>query len=101
MKQITKQNAVDIHDSGRWKEWSDEYLVYFQLHQKRLCVPWSVFREAIERVLDRGVWTHEFAQPENLRAELEGTIPAPTMEQIVEQLEDMVGPERVIVLEGG
>lgn len=100
MEQLTKEEAMDIFVSSAWNSWSYEYIAWFQLHQDRLCVPWVLFKQAIEDQLGRGVWTHEFAQPENLIAELEGVIPAPSMEQILQQARDLTGGNVVIVNPG-
>jgi hypothetical protein len=99
MTHITREQAIKIGTSGEWKNWSSEFLAYFQLHEDKLCVPFSVYHKALEEQLNRPVYTHEFAQPANLKAELEGTIPAPTMEQIIEQLEDLSGGKPIIILE--
>lgn len=69
MEQITREQAIELHDSGVWKEWTDEWVVEFQLFQTCLAIPFGRFHEAVEKVLGRPVFTHEFADPEALRAE--------------------------------
>lgn len=64
MKQVTKEEAIRIHDSKEWKNWSHEKKAGFQIRQKRLCMPFSVFRESVGEVLNRPVWTYEFASDE-------------------------------------
>ena len=50
----------------------------FQILQTCLCMDFSIFQEATEKVLDRGVWTHEFANPELLWEEFLGKRITPT-----------------------
>lgn len=61
MKQLTKKQAIAFYDSEKWKDWNSEEIVKFQLFQDRLCVPWSLFHKAMNDVLGRPVYTHEFA----------------------------------------
>jgi hypothetical protein len=83
MKQLTKEQAIAIYEGGEWKDWTDEELVRFQLFQDCLAVPFSRFHEAIEKVLDRPVWTHEFAYRDSLIDEYQKEHPAPTFEEII------------------
>lgn len=69
MRQLTKQEAIEIYDAGHWKNWSDKEIVDAQLFQYRLCVPFGVFQGALTRVLGRPVFTHEFADPDRIRKE--------------------------------
>ena len=85
---LTREQAIEIYQSGQWEEWSLEQRAYFQIRTERLCMPFDKFQEAVQEVLGRSVWTHEFAQPENLIAEMEGILPAPTWEQIIEPIKD-------------
>ena len=94
MKQLTKEQAIAIFNGGEWKDWSDEEIVKFQLYQDRLCVPFDKFHEAMESVLGRPVWTHEFANRKRLTEEYEGTRPAPTFEEIL----NLIPEEKRIVL---
>jgi hypothetical protein len=86
MKQLTKEEAIEMHDGDTWKDWSDEQIVAFQLDQERVCIPWDVFKEAMSNMLGRPILTTEFADRETLRAELEGILPPPTFKQQVEQI---------------
>lgn len=54
----------------------------FQVEQNKLCMPFNVFHEAIEKTLGRPVFTHEFAFREELRKELYGEKESPTFEEI-------------------
>lgn len=68
-RQITREEAIALHDSGAWKNWPDDTIVGFQLFQDCLAIPFSRFHEAVEKVLGRPVFTHEFAFADQLRAE--------------------------------
>ena len=94
MKELTKEQALKIYNSGAWKTWSDEQIVRLQLYQDRLCVDFGRFHEAVEKVLGRGVWTHEFAFPQSLRDEYEQKKPAPTFEEIF----GLLPPEKTILV---
>lgn len=95
MKQLTKEQAVSLFESGIWKTWSDKEIVRFQLFQSKLCMPFSRFHEAIGKVLKRSVYTHEFANQEALKAEFLGKKEAPTFDEIIE----MIPKEKRIVLQ--
>ena len=60
MEEITKELAYIIAESEVWRNWSDEEIVEFQLIHNRLCIPFGVFHGAVEKVLGRRVWIHEF-----------------------------------------
>ncbi len=84
MKQITKEQAIELHDSGMWKTWTDEEIVKFQLYQDCLAVPFDKFHGAIEKILERPVFTHEFAFSDNLIAEFEGRKGKPSFQEIID-----------------
>lgn len=84
MKQLTKEQAIAFAESEVYESWTPRQIVDFQLFQKRLCMPFDVFHGAIEKVLNRPVYTHEFAFIDNIRKEYLGDKPAPTLEEIVE-----------------
>ena len=70
MRQLTADEATACHDGGEWRDWTNEEIVKFQLYQDRLCVPFSRFHAAVEAVLGRPVFTHEF-EDDALRLEYE------------------------------
>lgn len=87
MQQMTTEQAIAFGESGQWKTMSHEQRAALQLHQDKLCMPFSVFHESIEKALGRPVWTHEFGlNRDGLIAELEGRIGAPTMTEIMRML---------------
>lgn len=94
MKQVTKEQAILISDSKEWESWTDEEIVKFQLYQDRLCIPFGRFHQAIEIVLNRPVWTHEFAFPDRLRDEYLTLASPPTFQEII----DLIPKEKLIVI---
>ena len=91
---MTEDNAKVLYLSGFWKHLTDYEKAKFQLFEDRLCMPFDVFHEAVEKTLKRPVFTHEFARPEALRNEFNGGRPAPTMEEIINLIPEQ---KRIIV----
>jgi hypothetical protein len=84
MKQLSEQEAIKMCKSKVWETWTNEKIAWFQINQKRLCIPFGVFHRAVEHVLDRPVLTHEFGlNYYGLVAEMEGKIPKPSLEDII------------------
>jgi len=84
MKQLTEKQAIAFGDSEVWKNWNDEQIVRLQLFQSRLCIPFDRFHKAIEKVLGRSVFTHEFGlNPDGIKEEYLGTKQRPTLEEII------------------
>ncbi|MFH1012888.1 MAG: hypothetical protein V1769_00070 [Thermoplasmatota archaeon] len=83
MIQLTKEQALEIAESGVWKNWTDEEVTKFQLYQDRLCMDFSRFHESVEKTLGRPVYTHEFAFPEHLQKEFEGDKEPPTLMEVL------------------
>jgi len=94
MQQLTKEQAIAVYESGAWEIWTDEEIVKFQLFQERLCMPFTRFHRAIEKVLGRPVWTHEFAFLDSLIAEYNRERPVPSFEDII----NLIPKERFIVM---
>jgi len=67
----TKQEAIDFYDSKQWEKMTDYELVKFQLYNDFLAVPFGRFHSAVESVLGRPVFTHEFADTQYLQREFE------------------------------
>lgn len=94
-KQITKEQAIVIFESGLWKDWTKRQRAEFQLRQKRLAMPFDVFHEAVEFALGRSVFTHEFGLNwEGLVAELDGTAGAPSLDEIMA----LIPAEKLVVV---
>lgn len=97
MKELTQGAAIALYESGWWKGMPDRDVVSFQLFQDRLCMPFGDFHAAVERVLKRPIWTHEFAFVDQLRNEFLGNRPAPTFEEII----NLLPQDKVILLYRG
>lgn len=98
MKQMTEAQAIALYNSGKWHNWSAKQIVALQLYQNKLCVDFSAFHEAVEEVLGRPVWTHEFARPERLRQEYEGRRPRGTVQESFDILQELMPDKPVIVV---
>lgn len=96
MKQVTKEQAIKIAKSKVWESWTDEQITRFQLFQNRLCLPFSRFHEAVEKVLGRPVYTHEFGTEGvvGLKKEYLGVKKAPTFEEII----NLIPEEKRIII---
>jgi hypothetical protein len=93
--ELTKQEAISIYESDVWKKWSDMEVVQFQLFTPKLCIPFERFHEAVENVLGRPVYTHEFGlNADGLKAEFLGEKKAPTLKEIIE----LIPKEKRIIL---
>lgn len=93
---LTKEQAIALHETKFWEPMSLRERAMFQMFEERLCMPFDVFHEAVEKTLDRPVFTHEFGvNVDGLQAELLGEAPAPTFEQIIGMIP---ADKRVVVL---
>lgn len=91
---MTQEDAIALGKTGWWKTLSPDLIVSFQLFEPLLCMPFGDFHGVVEKVLDRPVWTHEFADIKRLQAEFLGERPKPTMEEIVNQIPEA---KRIII----
>lgn len=81
---MTKDQAIALANSKFWENMSYREIAIFQIMEPLLCMPFSVFHEAMEKTLNRPVFTHEFGlNIEGLKNELFNNAPAPTIEEIV------------------
>ncbi len=94
MKQFTTEQAIAFANNGVWKEWTNEQIVRFQLFQDKMCMPFSRFHEAIEKVLNRPIYTHEFASINEIKKEYLGAKAAPTFEEII----NLIPKEKQIII---
>lgn len=83
MKQLTEKEAITFAENKLYEGMSYRQIAEFQMEQDRLCMPFDVFHEAIEKTLGRPVFTHEFAFCDILRKELYGEKEPPTFEEIL------------------
>lgn len=93
-KQPTQSEAKALYDSKFWEPMSHRERAEFQLFTDRLCMPFDVFQEAVEKALGRSVWTHEFAGRDALQQELLGNRPSPTMQEII----DLIPADKRIIV---
>ena len=83
---LTKKQAINLYDSGWWIGLSAHDIVMFQLFEEkvRICMPFKEFHKAMEEVLKRPIYTHEFGlNIKGLRKEFLGDIPMPTFQDII------------------
>lgn len=57
---IGKERAIELYETGWWKNRTHREIAEFQLFTTELCCPFDVFHEAVEKSLQRPVFTHEF-----------------------------------------
>lgn len=96
MKQLTKEEAIAFIENKCYEGWSYRQIAEFQMEQDRLCVPFGVFHEAIEKTLGRPVYTHEFGlNREGLRKELYGEKEPPTFEEILKMIPE---DKRILII---
>ncbi|HET9893260.1 MAG TPA: hypothetical protein VFQ42_22470 [Mycobacterium sp.] len=82
--EITAEQAIALANAGWWRNREPREVALFQMHVKRLCMPFDVFHAALESALGRPVWTHELGLDwDGLLAELRGDRPAPSFEDIL------------------
>ncbi len=82
-KQLTKEQAIAMCESGWWKDKDPIQVVLFQLQQDRLCMEFSEFHRLVGVVLKRPVYTHEFAYPDLLLQEILGERDTPSLTDIM------------------
>jgi len=69
---LNKEEATKLYNSKWWEGKTAKEIVDFQLYEDKLCVEFPVFHKAMEQVLGRPVYTHEFADQKALQEEYEG-----------------------------
>ena len=57
---MTKEQAIALAESNFWEGMSHREIAEFQMMEEKLCMPFTVFHEAVEKTLGRPVFTHEF-----------------------------------------
>lgn len=81
---IGKTKALELFDSKWWEGKTPKEIATFQMHTAELCMPFSEFHDAVEKALDRPVFTHEFAlNHKGLIEELSGEKTKPNLEDII------------------
>jgi hypothetical protein len=92
---MTSQEAKDLAATRWWEHTTPQEAALFQLNEEMLCMPFSDFHKAVETLLDRPVFTHEFANPSALLAEAAGKCERPTLDQILTLIPE---EKRVVVV---
>ena len=90
---ITKDQAIKLANSKFWKQLSIGNIVRFQLFEDRLCMDWTDFHMAVESALNRPVFSHEFAWPDDLRQEFLMGKSAPTFEERLNLIPESIRKE--------
>jgi len=72
MEQLNEKEALSFFDNSMWKEMSFIERARFQIYQDRLCMPFGIFHEAVEKSLARPVFDIELAlNRDGIKKELE------------------------------
>jgi len=84
MEQLTREQAIQFYDAKAYEGMSHRELAVFQINQEKLCMPFDIFHEAVEKTIGRPVFTHEFGlHHAKIAAEINGECEAPTLEEII------------------
>jgi len=95
---MTKEQAIKLAESRFWEDMTNYDIAKFQLFEDKLCMPFEIFHKAIEEVLGRPVFIHEFGlNREGLKKELLGEKESPSLEDIINLIPKN---KRVIVIKG-
>lgn len=94
MKQLTKEQAIAFAENKLYEAMTYRQRAEFQIEQRLLCMPFDVFHEAVEKTLNRPVYTHEFAFKDSLRKELYSEKEAPSFEEIL----DLIPADKRIII---
>lgn len=87
MKQLTKEQALAFAENKLYEYLTKRQIAEFQLEQDRLCMPFDVFHEAIEKTLNRPVFTHEFGlSRDRLYNEVFGSRKRPELQDILKSI---------------
>lgn len=86
--QLTREEAVQFAEEKRWEPMTPAERGMFQLRQGLLCMPFEKVHEGVTALLGRPVFTHEFADPDSLWAELHGAIPKADFAAILAKIPD-------------
>ena len=82
-KSIGRPRAIVLFESQWWLTRSIREIAKFQLFTVELCLPFGIFHRALEEVLGRPIWIHEFGfSAESLALEFLDERDPPTLEEI-------------------
>jgi hypothetical protein len=92
---MTPQEAIALYDSKFWETMPYADKAKFQLFEDRLCMPFAIYHEAVEKTLGRPVLTHELGLArERLQKELLGDTSTPSLQQLLE----LIAADKRIIL---
>ncbi len=92
---MTEEQAIKLFESKFWEHLSHRQRAEFQFSEPILCMPFEVFHDAMEKTLDRPVWTREFGlNVDGLKKELFDGASPPTLEDILQ----LIPEEKRVVL---
>lgn len=95
VRQLTKEEAINFYDNKLYEEMNYKEKAVFQMQQDRLCMPFDVFHEAVEKTIGRPVFTHEFGlNRDGLMKEILGEKEPPTFDEIVR----MIPKEKLVLI---
>ena len=96
MKELTEEQAIELGNSKFYEDMTYKERALFQTFQERLCMPFDIYHEAMEKTLGRPVFTHEFRSSNinRIRKELMGEKGKPTFDEIV----NLIPKEKRIIL---
>jgi len=81
---IGQERAIALAESKWWEGKTHREIAEFQLFTQELACPFDVFHEAVEKSLDRPVFTHEFGlNYDGICNEFLGLKEAPTLDDII------------------
>ncbi|MFU2509380.1 hypothetical protein [Pseudoalteromonas sp. ASV78] len=86
MKQLTKEQAIELGNTKWWGHVNTASIAAFQLTQEMLCCPIEVYVNALSGTLGRNVYTHELDKPELLIREMNREIKTPSVDEIIAML---------------
>jgi hypothetical protein len=82
---IGRRRAIALFETKWWLTRSTREIAKFQLFTAELCLPFGIFHRALEEVLGRPIWIHEFGlNVEALVQEFLDERDAPTLDEILE-----------------
>jgi len=81
---MTKDEAIQLSETKFWENISYKDIATFQLFEEKLCMPFDVFHEALEKSLGRPVFTHELGlNLDSIKSEFLGDKEAPSFEDVI------------------
>jgi len=84
MKQLTKEQAISFAESKSYEGMSSKEIAEFQINQEKMCMPFEIFHEAVEKTIGRPVFTHEFGMNfEGIKDEIMNGAEPPSFDEIM------------------